>query len=555
MIIAKQSTAITVTVGPVLDADGVAVTDGVVGDFKISKNGGAPAALNGSATLTHRNTGHYSLALTASDVDTVGTAEIVIDDTTNACAPKELQVVEEAVYDAFYAASAAGIPGIPANWITAAGIAADAITAAKVAADVIAAIQSGLATSAEITSVLNAITGLNNLSALANLYGSPLLEIPDAGDPDAVYAFTLVVRDNEGKLVALDAAPTITAANAAGTDRSANLSVVSNPATGRYTFTYSVGDTDTPESLRITCSGTVSAEGRYIEWVGAVVDYDTLTTLLAVKAKTDLIPASPASAGDVTSAETAILTRLGTPAGADIATDIAAVKTDTGNLVSRITSTLFSGITKLSGWLRLLARSDAAATTDEATSLSEINANGGSGAGSYTPSTDSLEAPVNVALGPDDIQDIVDGVVAAVAFPTAEEIAAELAGNNVVASFPALIEGEETTIVQGSDYYDADGKAATITINKTGIESAVADDWEFKFWGQGDSTSQVVTGSPSSSAANTITVKFDLPAAKTGAVNAGLGGWRVIHKPDATTREFPEVEGLLRVKPEKAAAV
>jgi hypothetical protein len=108
MIIAKQSTARTVTVGPVLDADGVAVTDCVVGDFKISKNGGAPAALNGSATLTHRNTGHYSLALTASDLDTVGQAEVVIDDTVNGCPMKEITVVEEAVYDAFYAAAAPG---------------------------------------------------------------------------------------------------------------------------------------------------------------------------------------------------------------------------------------------------------------------------------------------------------------------------------------------------------------------------------------------------------------------------------------------------------------
>jgi hypothetical protein len=107
-IIARQSTARTVTVGPVLDADGVAVTNGVVGDLKIAKNGGAPAALNGSATLTHRHTGFYSLALTASDLDTVGQAEVTIDDTTNSMPLKELTVIEEAVYDALFAASAAG---------------------------------------------------------------------------------------------------------------------------------------------------------------------------------------------------------------------------------------------------------------------------------------------------------------------------------------------------------------------------------------------------------------------------------------------------------------
>lgn len=111
-MIARQSTARTVIVGPALDADGVAVTSLAVSAFKVSKNGGAPGALDGSATLTHRNTGHYSLALTANDLDTVGQAEIVIDSTTNACPVKVITVVEEAVYDALFASAA---PGYVAN--------------------------------------------------------------------------------------------------------------------------------------------------------------------------------------------------------------------------------------------------------------------------------------------------------------------------------------------------------------------------------------------------------------------------------------------------------
>ena len=83
MLIARQSTAKIITVGPILDADGVAVTDSVIGDLKLSKNGGAPAALNGSATLTHRHTGYYSLSMTTSDVDTVGSGEVTCDDTVN----------------------------------------------------------------------------------------------------------------------------------------------------------------------------------------------------------------------------------------------------------------------------------------------------------------------------------------------------------------------------------------------------------------------------------------------------------------------------------------
>lgn len=116
MTIARQNTARTVMIGPVLDADGVAVTGGVVADFKGSVNGGAPAALNGSATLTHRHTGFYSLALTATDLATVGSFEVVIDDTVNCCPMRTITVVEEAVYDALFAASALGyVANAPVN--------------------------------------------------------------------------------------------------------------------------------------------------------------------------------------------------------------------------------------------------------------------------------------------------------------------------------------------------------------------------------------------------------------------------------------------------------
>lgn len=152
MIPAKVSTAQTIMIGPVLDADGAAKTDCVVADFKISTNGGAPAALHGSATLTHRHTGQYSLALTTSDLGTVGQAVVGIDATTNSCQPVRITVFTGPVYDALYGSSADGkLPAtlaagdvsgnLPANalamadgLITAAKIAADAIQAAKIQA-------------------------------------------------------------------------------------------------------------------------------------------------------------------------------------------------------------------------------------------------------------------------------------------------------------------------------------------------------------------------------------------------------------------------------------
>lgn len=122
MIPVRQSTALELSIGPILDADGVAVTGGVVGDFKIKKTTGAFAALNASATLTHVSAGTYDLVLTTSDTDTVGLCSIAIDDTTNACAPVYLQVMEEAVYDALYAASANAWSGAAGSSIGAANV-------------------------------------------------------------------------------------------------------------------------------------------------------------------------------------------------------------------------------------------------------------------------------------------------------------------------------------------------------------------------------------------------------------------------------------------------
>jgi hypothetical protein len=182
MIIARQSTARTVMVGPILDADGVAVTDGVVGDFKISKNGGAPAALNASATLTHRNTGHYSLALTASDLDTVGQAEIVIDDTTNACPVKEISVIEEAVYDALFAASATGALPVSSGGIAAAAFAAGAIDAAAIANGAIDAATFAADVDAEILSYLVDDATRIDASALNTATGTTIPAILDDTD-------------------------------------------------------------------------------------------------------------------------------------------------------------------------------------------------------------------------------------------------------------------------------------------------------------------------------------------------------------------------------------
>lgn len=168
--IVKQSTAIAaIAFGPFLDsADGFTAMTGLTltqPDIRLSKNGGAFAQKNAAQTLSHMENGYYSLALDTTDTATVGTLRIHSKESGALPVWMDLQVVEEAIYDALYAASATGL--LPTNvtqfggsngtfsggrpevntthaagtaWnsgaITASTLAADTITAAKVAADV-----------------------------------------------------------------------------------------------------------------------------------------------------------------------------------------------------------------------------------------------------------------------------------------------------------------------------------------------------------------------------------------------------------------------------------
>lgn len=123
----REDTARTIVVGPILDADGVAKTDEVVASVLASKNGGAPGALDGSATLAHQHTGNYLLALTANDTDTAGVLELSLSSTTNVMPVKSVNVMPTAKWDALY-----GVTYLQVNTcaISSSGPAADNLKAA-----------------------------------------------------------------------------------------------------------------------------------------------------------------------------------------------------------------------------------------------------------------------------------------------------------------------------------------------------------------------------------------------------------------------------------------
>ena len=274
MIPVRQSTAFETAIGPVLDSSGVAVTDCVVGDFKLKKTSGNFAALNGSATLTHVSAGFYDLVLTTSDTDTVGTCCVVIDDTTNACAPLYLQVVEEAVYDALFAASAAGYQ-VPiwasasstvslsnttvatvtttttaTNVTTVNGLAAGAITAAAIAADAIGASELAADAVAEIADAVWDEVLSGHLTAGST--GNALNAAGSAGDPWSTSLPGAYGAGSAGYIIGTNLNATVSS-RAASSSLPTNFSALAITAGGIVQ-----ADLQTIKTQTVTCSGGVT---------------------------------------------------------------------------------------------------------------------------------------------------------------------------------------------------------------------------------------------------------------------------------------------------------
>lgn len=125
-LILRQSTTKVISFGPFLDkTDGITPETGLVSAIDhastgilLSKNGGALTIRNAAVTAsTYDAYGNYRVTLDTTDTNTCGTLRMQFIETAT-CLPvwQDFLVVEEAVYDAFYAASALGyIANAPVN--------------------------------------------------------------------------------------------------------------------------------------------------------------------------------------------------------------------------------------------------------------------------------------------------------------------------------------------------------------------------------------------------------------------------------------------------------
>lgn len=131
----KQSTARNLMVFLTASSDHVTGLTGATLTITASKNGAAFASI--TPTVTERGDGWYNLALTSAHTDTLG--DLVLHITAASADPIDLR---EQVY--------ASLPG---DSVTVSSLGTDAITAASFATSAVTEIQSGLATSSDLTAV------------------------------------------------------------------------------------------------------------------------------------------------------------------------------------------------------------------------------------------------------------------------------------------------------------------------------------------------------------------------------------------------------------------
>ena len=112
-MIAKQSTALTVVVGPILDSTGAEYASAVIGDLSISKNGGTLTAMASAATLTYIANGMYTLVTTTANMDTLGAVQITCNKATYQMPKLERNVVPASVYDAIITNATNSTGGLP----------------------------------------------------------------------------------------------------------------------------------------------------------------------------------------------------------------------------------------------------------------------------------------------------------------------------------------------------------------------------------------------------------------------------------------------------------
>lgn len=282
-------------------------------DVKLSKNGAASVNKN-SGGGTHRTTGRYSLTFDATDTDTVG--ELAGAISVAGALPVEFVffVLEEAVYDALFAAGAAGYSSLDAAGVrTALGLASANLDTQLAAIDdfidtEIATLTSRLGTPVDLGGGATIAQNLADIEAQTDDIGAAGAGLTAADD-----AILARLGAPAGASIAADIASRASQASLDTVDDFLDTEIAAIKA-----------KTD-------NLPANTATELDAIDAALTVIDDFLDTEVAAIKAKTDGLPADPADASDIAASFTTLNTKLDTIDDL-LDTEVAAIKAKTDAL-------------------------------------------------------------------------------------------------------------------------------------------------------------------------------------------------------------------------------
>ena len=540
----KQSTVATVIVGPVLDANGAAVTNAVVGDFRIAKNG-MVATLSG-ATVTHDANGYYTIALTTGNTDTTGRLVITSGNTSHSMASHHWSVLPASVFDALYTNATNSTGGLvtATNAITALAGAISTLTAPQVRTELATelgridvATSSRMATYTQPTGFL-AATFPSTVASTTNITSASGITLAATTHTGAVIPTVtsvtngVTVSDKTGFKLASDGLASITAWTVAitgnitgnlsgsvgsisGVTFPSNFASLSINASGHVSRVTLVDTTTTNTDMRGTDGAALASN-----WTATRAGYLDSVLLAQNSNRTVQVTGSNHIAADVHEFQAGVITAVDFATGA---IDANALATDAANEIA----TAVAATQALSRLDSMIESDGAGQFRFDTIALSMAPAGGGGGGTDWTANERTairsiLGIPTSGTTPTDPTSGILDEI--------RDQTALIQSGGTIYVTSPVTASGQlSSPLVIGDDYLAANGRRFrwTVPLPSGYVIATSSAKFGMRFEDADGVNSFIATGTVSDAGSGNVYLDFDVPKATTGTLRPGWYDWSV----------------------------
>jgi hypothetical protein len=519
---AKQSTAATLIVGPILDSTGAEFTTAVIGDLSISKNGGTLTAMASAATLTHIANGQYTLVTTTGNLDTLGRAQITCNKSTYQMPTVNLMVVPANVFDSM-------VLGTDALDVSAIQFAGQTITAAAgvtVPSSIASPTNITAGTITTVTSVTNAvvlpssasinITGniTGNLSgsvgSVTGAVGSVTSGVTVTTNNDKTGYTASTVSDKTGYSLLATTGLGNQTANITG-NLSGSVGSVTG-AVGSVTAAVAVSDKTgfklASDGLALVTAWTVGITGNITGNLSGSVGSVTG----AVGSVTSAVTVGTINANVITASA------LAADAALEIVEDILQADLAGYAVDSNIATTIYR--------LFVMTEADGADFRFTTNALEQAPAGGGGGGTDWTANERTairsiLGIPTSGTTPSDPTVGILDEI---------RDKTALITTGTIASSIPVTASGQiDGPLVIGDDYLSANGRsfAWTVALPSAFVIATSTCKFGMQYQDEDGTYSFNVAGTVTDAGSGNVTLTFDVPKATTGTLGPGWYRWSV----------------------------